>query len=109
MGFNMNRYSADGITLCILFIIEDLNYRSKSLSFFFFFFFIFKFLIHYISTTFVGFGTVGLGQQVEGNGTAVFSRTDTTDNQSEDPRLHRHLLFFYVIVSCYPGYPRVGE
>ena len=42
----------------------------------------------------MGFGTVGLGQQIERNGTAVFSRTDrsTTDNQSEDPRLHRHLL-----------------
>ena len=40
----------------------------------------------------MGFGTVGLGQQIERNGTAAFSRTDTTDNQSEDPRLYRHLL-----------------
>ena len=49
------------------FIIEDLNYHSKSLSFLFsssFFFFFFPFLNSF-STTFplhVEFGTVGLGQ-----------------------------------------------
>ena len=56
----MNRYFAGGSTLCILFIIEDLNYHSKSLGFLLFC--IFKFLFHYISTTCVGFKTVGLGQ-----------------------------------------------
>ena len=50
----------------------------------------------------MGFGTVGLGQtesaEVERNRTAVFSRTGTTDNQSEDPRLHRH--FFSFLCNC---------
>ena len=45
----------------------------------------------------MGLGTVSLGQteQIERNRTAVFSQTDTTDNQSEEPRLHRHFLFFF--------------
>ena len=39
---------------------------------------------------------------------AVFSQTDTTDNQSEEPRLHRHFLFFFFFFSCHsPLLPRL--
>ena len=83
MGLNMNRNNAYGNTLCILFIIEDLNCHSKSLSFLFF-----SSFLNSSCTTFAlhvwDFGTVGLGQTESAD-----SRTDTTENQSEDPRLHR--------------------
>ena len=43
---------------------------------------------------------------MEKNTTAVFSRTDTTDNQSEDPRLHRHFLSFLCNIPLLPWLPK---
>ena len=37
---------------------------------------------------------------------AVFSRTDTTDNQTEDPRLHRHFLNFLCNSPLLPRLPK---
>ena len=55
----------------------------------------------------LGLSVLGrLSKQTERNRTTIFSRTDTTDNQSEDPRLHRHFLTFLCNSPLLPRLPK---